>query len=149
MAHISNYLPKGVRPQSKDRELTDKQQKFLDNLIETGGDPKKAAEYDMKEILSRIVDDSCFSEYKSEYGQTILCGHASIGGYSVGIIANQRKHIKTENSGIQLGGVIYSDSADKTARFVMNCNQDNIPIIFFHDVNGFMVGKTAEWGGIA
>ena len=111
--------------------------------------PKKAAEYDMKEILSRILDDSCFSEYKSEYGQTILCGHASIAGYSVGIIANQRKHIKTKNSGIQLGGVIYSDSADKAARFVMNCNQDKIPIIFIHDVNGFMIGKDAEWGGIA
>jgi len=111
--------------------------------------PKRLLPYDMNEIISRIVDDSCFYQYKENYGKTIICGNASIGGIKIGIVANQKQHIKTENSGIQLGGVIYSDSADKAARFVMNCNQDKIPILFIHDVNGFMVGKDAEWGGIA
>jgi len=112
-------------------------------------DYEKFSTYDMKEIISRIVDSSSFSEYKKDYGKTIICGNASILGYKIGIVANQRIHIKTDTSGIQLGGVIYSDSADKTARFVMNCNQDKIPVVFLHDVNGFMVGKDSEWGGIA
>jgi 3-methylcrotonyl-CoA carboxylase beta subunit len=111
--------------------------------------PKKHSIYDMKEVISRIVDDSSFSEFKKEYGQTLLCGHASISGYKVGIVANQKLILKTNDGKMQLGGVIYSDSADKAARFVMNCNQDKVPILFIHDVNGFMVGKDAEWGGIA
>ena len=111
--------------------------------------PKKHSVYDMKEIISRIVDDSSFSEFKKEYGKTLLCGHASISGYKIGIVANQKLILKTNDGKMQLGGVIYSDSADKAARFVMNCNQDKIPILFIHDVNGFMVGKDAEWGGIA
>ena len=111
--------------------------------------PDKPSPYDMREIIARIVDDSHFIEFKKEYGQTILCGHASVGGYKVGLVANQKLIIKTNEGKMQLGGVIYSDSADKAARFVMNCNQDKIPIIFIHDVNGFMVGKDAEWGGIA
>ena len=111
--------------------------------------PDKPSPYDMREIIARIVDDSHFVEFKKEYGQTILCGHASVGGYKVGLVANQKLIIKTNEGKMQLGGVIYSDSADKAARFVMNCNQDKIPIIFIHDVNGFMVGKDAEWGGIA
>ena len=111
--------------------------------------PVKQSPYDMNDIISRIVDDSSFYQYKENYGRTIICGNASIGGIKLGIVANQKTHIKTENSGIQLGGVVYSDSADKAARFIMNCNQDKIPILFIHDVNGFMVGKDAEWGGIA
>jgi len=111
--------------------------------------PDKLTTYDMLEVIARIVDDSSFYEYKKDYGKTLICGNCSIGGIKLGIVANQKKHIKTNNSGIQLGGVIYSDSADKAARFVMNCNQDKIPILFIHDVNGFMVGKDAEWGGIA
>ncbi len=111
--------------------------------------PKKHSIYDMKEVISRIVDDSSFSEFKKEYGQTLLCGHASISGYKIGIVANQKLILKTNDGKMQLGGVIYSDSADKAARFVMNCNQDKVPILFIHDVNGFMVGKDAEWGGIA
>ena len=111
--------------------------------------PIKLNPYDMNDIISRIVDDSSFYQYKENYGKTIICGNASIGGIKLGIVANQKTHIKTENSGIQLGGVVYSDSADKAARFIMNCNQDKIPILFIHDVNGFMVGKDAEWGGIA
>ena len=105
--------------------------------------------YDMLEIISRIVDGSKFIEYKSEYGKTILCGHATISGYKIGIVANQKKIVKTEDGKIQLGGVIYNDSADKAARFIMNCNQDKIPILFIHDVNGFMVGKDSEISGIA
>jgi acetyl-CoA carboxylase carboxyltransferase component len=111
--------------------------------------PKQHSVYDMKEVISRIVDDSSFSEFKKDYGQTLLCGHASISGYKIGIVANQKLTLKTNDGKMQLGGVIYSDSADKAARFVMNCNQDKIPILFIHDVNGFMVGKDAEWGGIA
>jgi len=110
---------------------------------------EKTEEYDVLEIISRIVDRSEFLEFKLNYGKTIVCGNAKIGGFKVGIIANQRKIQKTELGELQMGGVIYSDSADKAARFVMNCNQDKIPIIFMHDVNGFMIGKDAEWGGIA
>lgn len=112
-------------------------------------DPSLNQMYDMKEIIARIVDDSAFEEYKKDYGKTLICGHANLGGYKLGIVANQRIVIKGEEGQIQLGGVIYNDSSDKAARFVMNCNQDNIPILFIHDVNGFMVGKHSEWSGIA
>lgn len=111
--------------------------------------PTKQTAYDMNEVIARITDDSSFVEFKKDYGQTILCGHGSISGYKIGIVANQKLILKTKDGKMQLGGVIYSDSADKAARFVMNCNQDKIPILFIHDVNGFMVGKDAEWGGIA
>jgi len=105
--------------------------------------------YDMKEIILSITDNSEFHEYKKDYGKTLICGHASIGGFSIGIIANQKKVIKTHDRKIQLGGVIYNDSSDKAARFIMNCNQDKIPLLFIHDVNGFMVGKDSEISGIA
>ena len=111
--------------------------------------PELTKQYDMKEIIARIVDESDFDEYKENYGKTLICGHAKIGGYTVGIIANQRHVIKSEEGQIQLGGVIYNDSSDKAARFIMNCNQDKVPILFIHDVNGFMVGKHSEWSGIA
>ena len=104
--------------------------------------------YDMLEIVKRIVDDSEVSEYKAQYGKTILCAYARIDGWSVGIVANQRKVVKTKKGEMQMGGVIYSDSADKAARFVMNCNQRKIPLLFLHDVSGFMVGSRAEHGGI-
>lgn len=107
------------------------------------------SQYDIKELIARLVDDSSFIEYKENYGKTIVCVNAKIGGFKVGIVANQKKIIKTNDNQIQLGGVIYNDSADKGARFIMNCNQDKIPILFIHDVNGFMVGKHAEWSGIA
>ena len=106
-------------------------------------------QYNIKEVISRIVDNSNFIEYKENYGKTIVCANAKIGGFKVGIVANQKTVIKSDDGQIQLGGVIYNDSADKGARFIMNCNQDKIPIIFIHDVNGFMVGKHAEWSGIA
>ncbi len=104
--------------------------------------------YDMLEIIKRIVDDSDFDEYKSLYGKTILCGFARIDGWAVGIVANQRKTVKNKKGEMQMGGVIYSDSADKAARFIMNCNQRKVPLVFLQDVSGFMVGSKAEQGGI-
>jgi 3-methylcrotonyl-CoA carboxylase beta subunit len=104
--------------------------------------------YDMLEIIERIVDDSDFDQYKKDYGQTILCGYARVDGWAVGMVANQRKVIKNKKGEIQLGGVIYNDSADKAARFIMNCNQKNIPLVFLQDVTGFMVGSRSEHSGI-
>jgi 3-methylcrotonyl-CoA carboxylase beta subunit len=114
-------------------------------------DPGK--QYDMREIIARIVDASEFEEYRSEYGETLLCGYARMGGWAVGIVANQKKHVQTLARGsdqkrIEFGGVIYTESAEKAARFILDCNQNRIPLIFLHDVNGFMVGKDAEWSGI-
>ena len=115
-------------------------------------DSSPARPYDMKEILARIIDGSTFDEYKAEYGKTLLCGYARIGGFAVGIVANQKLHAQaTDHEGhkrIEFGGVIYTESAEKAARFIMDCNQNLIPLIFFHDVNGFMVGRDAEWTGI-
>lgn len=116
--------------------------------------PKSRAEqYDMREIITRLVDDSDFEEYKKGYGQTILTGYARIDGWAVGIVANQRKLVKTTKaktkpSEMQFGGVIYSDSADKATRFIANCNQKKIPLVFLQDVTGFMVGSKSEHGGI-
>ncbi|CAM3428660.1 acyl-CoA carboxylase subunit beta [Aequorivita lipolytica] len=116
--------------------------------------PKSRAEqYDMREIIKRLVDDSDFEEYKEGYGQTILTGYARIDGWAVGIVANQRKLVKTTKaktkpSEMQFGGVIYSDSADKATRFIANCNQKKIPLVFLQDVTGFMVGSKSEHGGI-
>lgn len=104
--------------------------------------------YDMLEIIKRLVDNSAFEEYKSLYGKTLLCGFARIDGWAVGIVANQRKVVKTKKGEMQMGGVIYSDSADKAARFIMNCNQRKVPLVFLQDVSGFMVGSKAEQGGI-
>ena len=105
-------------------------------------------QYDMHDLINRLVDDSEFDEYKEKYGQTILCGYARIDGWAVGIVANQRKVVKSKKGEMQFGGVIYSDSADKAARFVMNCNQRKIPLLFLQDVTGFMVGSRSEQGGI-
>ncbi|MBL7852480.1 MAG: acyl-CoA carboxylase subunit beta [Cyclobacteriaceae bacterium] len=104
--------------------------------------------YDTMDIIRRMVDNSEFDEYKALYGKTLICGYARIDGWSVGIVANQRKVVKTKKGEMQMGGVIYSDSADKAARFIMNCNQRKIPIVFLQDVSGFMVGSKAEQGGI-
>ena len=111
--------------------------------------PKTRTEsYNMKEIIDRLVDDSEFDEYKADYGKTLLCGYARIDGWAVGIVANQRKVVKNSNKEMQFGGVIYSDSADKATRFIANCNQKRIPLVFLQDVTGFMVGSKAEHGGI-
>ena len=104
--------------------------------------------YDVREIIKRLVDDSEFVEYKEDYGQTIVCANARIDGWSVGIVANQRSVVKSKKGEVQIGGVIYSDSADKAARFVMLCNQKKIPLVFLQDVTGFMVGSRSEHGGI-
>lgn len=104
--------------------------------------------YDMREIIERLVDNSEFDEYKALYGKTLLCGYARIDGWAVGIVANQRKMVKTKKGEMQMGGVIYSDSADKAARFIMNCNQRKIPLVFLQDVTGFMVGSKSEHNGI-
>jgi acetyl-CoA carboxylase carboxyltransferase component len=110
-------------------------------------------QYDMRELIARFVDASEFEEYRAEYGETLLCGYARLGGWAVGIVANQKKHVHTTAPGsdqkrIEFGGVIYTESAEKAARFILDCNQNRIPLIFLHDVNGFMVGKDAEWSGI-
>ena len=104
--------------------------------------------YDMRDILLRLLDNSEFEEYKALYGQTLLCGLGRIDGWAVGIVANQRKMVKAKKGEMQMGGVVYSDSADKAARFIMNCNQKKIPLLFLQDVSGFMVGSKAEHGGI-
>lgn len=115
-------------------------------------DSSPARPYDMKEVLARIVDAGRFDEYKPEYGKTLVCGYARIGGFAVGIVANQKLHAQqTDHEGhkrMEFGGVIYTESAEKAARFIMDCNQNLIPLVFFHDVNGFMVGRDAEWTGI-
>ncbi|MFZ0800682.1 MAG: acyl-CoA carboxylase subunit beta [Terriglobales bacterium] len=115
-------------------------------------DASPARPYDMKEIIARVVDGSRFDEYKAEYGKTVICGYARIGGFAVGVVANQKLHAHaTDHEGhkrIEFGGVIYTESAEKAARFIMDCNQSLIPLVFFHDVNGFMVGRDAEWTGI-
>jgi acetyl-CoA carboxylase carboxyltransferase component len=116
--------------------------------------PARAASntYDMHEVIARLVDRSEFDEYKPDYGRTLLCGYARIGGFAVGIVANQKQHQPhTSQSGekrVEFGGVIYAESADKAARFILDCNQNLVPLIFLHDVNGFMVGRDAEWTGI-
>jgi 3-methylcrotonyl-CoA carboxylase beta subunit len=115
------------------------------------GDPAK--QYDMREIIARIVDASEFEEYRTDYGETVLCGYARIGGWAAGIVANQKKHVQTLARGsdqkrLEFGGVIYTEAAEKAARFILDCNQNRVPLIFLHDVNGFMVGKDAEWSGI-
>ncbi len=124
-------------------QLPKKDPKEIIGLFPTDGKP-----YDMREIIERLVDDSEFDEYKQEYGKTILTGYARIDGWAVGIVANNRKVMRSAKGEMQLGGVIYSDSADKAARFIMNCNQKNIPLVFLQDVTGFMVGSRSEQGGI-
>ena len=109
---------------------------------------KRDKPYKVREIISRLVDHSDFDEYKAGYGQSIICGFARIEGWAVGIVANERQVVKSKKGEMQFGGVIYSDSADKSARFIMNCNQKKIPLVFLQDVTGFMVGSRSEHGGI-
>ncbi len=112
-----------------------------------------ARPYDMKEVIARVVDGGKFDEYKAEYGKTVICGLARVGGFAVGIVANQALPVQQTDPGsgekrVEFGRVIYTESAEKAARFIMNCNQNLVPLIFLHDVNGFMVGRDAEWSGI-
>jgi 3-methylcrotonyl-CoA carboxylase beta subunit len=139
---LIDHLPKdGIEPVQRAPERNP------DGFYElVGGDAKK--EYDARELLKGIADAGSIQEYKSEYGKTVVCCLARLDDIPVGILANQRKHTKTGSGEIELGGVMYSESADKAARFVMSCNQDRIPLVFFQDVMGFMVGKAAEESGI-
>jgi acetyl-CoA carboxylase carboxyltransferase component len=122
----------------------------LYSLLDT--DPAKPSMYDMHEVIARLVDRSEFDEYRPDYGRTVLCGYANIGGHAVGIVANQKlSQPQTSPTGekrVEFGGVIYAESAEKAARFIMDCNQNLVPLLFLHDVNGFMVGRDAEWSGI-
>lgn len=110
--------------------------------------PADGKPYDIVDVIERIVDDSVFNQFKEDYGKTIVCGYARIEGWAVGIVANQRKIVKSKKGEMQMGGVIYNDSADKAARFILNCNQKKIPLVFLQDVTGFMVGSRSEHAGI-
>ncbi|WP_298518136.1 acyl-CoA carboxylase subunit beta [uncultured Kordia sp.] len=142
VSKIGDYTPTGYN-----REKAAKPTENPDDIF--GILPKARHEqYDMKEIIKRIVDNSEFDEYKEGYGQSIITAYARIDGWAVGIVANQRKLVKTKKGEMQFGGVIYSDSADKATRFIANCNQKKIPLVFLQDVTGFMVGSKSEHGGI-
>ena len=110
--------------------------------------PAERSNYASKKLLECLVDDSKFTEYKAGFGKTLITAYARIDGWSVGIVMNNREIVKNAKGEMQFGGVIYSDSADKAARFIMNCNQKKIPLVFIHDVTGFMVGSKSEHGGI-
>jgi 3-methylcrotonyl-CoA carboxylase beta subunit len=104
--------------------------------------------YDVMDIIERMVDNSEFEQFKEDYGKTVVCGYGRIDGWAVGIVANQRKIVKTRKGEMQMGGVLYNDSSDKAARFILNCNQKKIPLVFMQDVTGFMVGSRSEHAGI-
>ena len=129
-----------------DRTASSSPKKDADELY--GLMPFDGKPYDMLDIIERIVDNSDFEQFKEDYGKTIVCGYGRINGWAVGIVGNQRKIVKTKKGEMQLGGVIYNDSADKGARFILNCNQKRIPIVFLQDVTGFMVGSRSEHAGI-
>jgi acetyl-CoA carboxylase carboxyltransferase component len=142
MSKIGDFDKAGFnRAESKEPK---KDQKEIVGIIPDVRDKQ----YDMHEVITRLVDESDLEEYKEGYGQSIICGLARIDGWSVGIVANQRKVVKSKKGEMQFGGVIYSDSADKAARFIMNCNQKKIPLVFLQDATGFMVGSRSEHGGI-
>jgi 3-methylcrotonyl-CoA carboxylase beta subunit len=105
-------------------------------------------EYDVRDLLRCIIDADSFTEYKADFGKSLVCGYARLGGRAIGIVANQRQRVQSKAAGLQMPGVIYADSADKAARFILDCNQSRVPLLFFQDVSGFMVGKDAEQTGI-
>lgn len=148
MDHIKKMISmSGKKPHAGfDRAESVKPKKKLEELY--GIFPSDGKPYDMLEIIERLVDGSEFEEFKSGYGKTIICGYGRIDGWAVGIVANQRKIVKSKKGEMQMGGVIYNDSADKAARFIMNCNQKKIPLVFLQDVTGFMVGSRSEQAGI-
>jgi 3-methylcrotonyl-CoA carboxylase beta subunit len=138
----------GDRPRARFSRETPKPPKFAAHEVYGILPADRAKPFDMYQILARIVDESELDEYKAGFGKTIITGYARVDGWAVGIVANQRAVVKTNKGEMQVGGVIYSDSADKAARFIMNCNQKLIPLVFIQDVTGFMVGSRAEQGGI-
>jgi 3-methylcrotonyl-CoA carboxylase beta subunit len=140
-------LPEAQQPKTsttKERSKPAKDPESIYNLISFEGQKN----YDARNLIATVIDGNSMDEYKADYGKTIVTAYARINGQPVGIVANQRLQVRTKKEGIQMGGVIYSDSADKAARFVMDCNQAGLPIIFFQDVTGFMVGRDAEESGI-
>ncbi|MBI3850180.1 MAG: acyl-CoA carboxylase subunit beta [Verrucomicrobia bacterium] len=140
---LIDLLP--AEPERKvDETGTERNPESVYDLVSIDG----RAEYDLRDLLACVVDRGSMQEYKAEYGQTLVTVYAKIGGQAVGIVGNQRKRCHSKTKGIQIGGVIYSDSADKAARFIMDCNQTGLPIVFFQDVQGFMVGRDAEQSGI-
>ena len=134
----------GSRPPGGDKSKPAKNPDAIYDLISFDGQKQ----YDTRDLIATVVDEGSVDEYKADYGKTIVTAYARINGRPVGIVANQRLQVRTKKEGIQMGGVIYADSADKAARFIMDCNQTNLPIIFFQDVTGFMVGRDAEQSGI-
>lgn len=149
LATIRSIISKlGERPRAMFNRETPKPPKFASEEIAGIIPEDRTRPYDTYQVLARILDNSELDEYKEGYGKTIICGYGRIDGWAVGVVANQRSVVKTAKGEMQVGGVIYSDSADKAARFIMNCNQKLIPLVFFQDVTGFMVGSRAEHGGI-
>lgn len=138
----------GEQPRAQFNRETPKPPKFSEQEVYGIMPADRSKPFEMYQVLARIVDESELDEYKAGFGKTIITGYARIDGWAVGIVANQRAVVKTNKGEMQIGGVIYSDSADKAARFIMNCNQKLIPLVFFQDVTGFMVGSRAEQGGI-
>jgi acetyl-CoA carboxylase carboxyltransferase component len=142
---VQNPSPAGTgRALPSDKSKAAKNADTIYELISFDGQKN----YDVRDLLATIIDANSINEYKADYGKTIVTAYARINGRPVGIVANQRLQVRTRKEGIQMGGVIYSDSADKAARFVMDCNQTGLPIVFFQDVTGFMVGRDAEQSGI-
>jgi 3-methylcrotonyl-CoA carboxylase beta subunit len=143
---LVSHLPEAGPPGQKDEKLPRpaRDPEAVYDLVSLGGHKP----YDVRDLLATIVDANSVDEYKADYGKTLVTAYARIAGRAVGIVANQRLQVRTKKEGIQMGGVIYSDSADKAARFVMDCNQTELPLIFFQDVTGFMVGRDAEQSGI-
>lgn len=146
-ALAGQYAPSELAPWAKDRSESEAPKLSMEDM--TGVIPFEAGAqtYDVRELIGRLVDNSLFDEYKANYGQTLVCGTAHLGGYPLGIVANQKLIIKAKGK-IEVGGAIYADAADKASRFILNCNQMGIPLLFIHDVNGFMVGKESEREGI-
>ena len=148
MDHIKKMMSMlGEKPvagfQRSKPQLPKKKMEELYGIFPSDGKP-----YEMMDIIERLVDDSEFEQFKEDYGKTIICGYGRVDGWAVGIVANQRKIVKSKKGEMQMGGVIYTDSADKAARFILNCNQKKIPLVFLQDVTGFMVGSRSEHAGI-
>jgi 3-methylcrotonyl-CoA carboxylase beta subunit len=148
MDHIKNMMSMlGTKPTAGFDRITAAQPKRAAEEL-YGIFPSDGKPYDVVDIIECIVDDSQFEQFKEDYGKTIVCGYGRIDGWAVGIVANQRKIVKSKKGEMQMGGVIYNDSADKAARFILNCNQKKIPLVFLQDVTGFMVGSRSEHAGI-
>ena len=149
LSTIREIVDKFGKPDEAGFSRSESKEPYLDEQELYGLLPiKRSQPYESMEVIKRLVDESKFTAYKSGYGKSIICGYARIDGWSVGIVMNQRKVVKTKKGEMRFGGVIYNDSADKAARFIMNCNQKKIPLVFLHDVTGFMVGSRSEHSGI-